>query len=271
METPDPAEASSSQSDASDLNSEASSLSDRVGSGISMGLKSLADGKRWTAGMHPVRLAVLASVLVVAAITWAIMPARETSFEAVPIEIAPAAQFRLQLSSILDGESDQLYINDFKVTSAILSQLPTRQWQDSIDSEAEFQPPLRTLLIDRGKVTDPDMAIIAAIPGLRHLRLRHSPITDASVADLVQCQTLWFINLPHCELTPAGVARLSDLSKLRQLRLGGPNLTSETAKAVSRIHSLRGIHLIGVPVNDEGLKLIADLPHLESLYLDDSS
>ena len=79
------------------------------------------------------------------------------------------------------------------------------------------------------------------------------------------------MNLPHSRLTEKGIRSLSALPKLRQLRVGSTLLGNDIGRALLEVKSLRGVHLIGVPLSDEGLKVIVQLPHLESLYLDDAA
>ncbi len=129
---------------------------------------------------------------------------------------------------------------------------------------------LGELILDGGRVTDDQVAAIAALPELWHLRLRLSPISDAGLRQLAECDTLRTLNLPQSAATAEGVAALRSLPNLRNLRLGGGRLGADVAEAISALESLRSVHLIGVPIDDPGLRKIASLPKLQSLYLDDS-
>lgn len=129
---------------------------------------------------------------------------------------------------------------------------------------------LGELILDGGRVTDRQVAAIAALPELWHLRLRQSPVGDAGLKQLAGCETLKIINLPQSMATAEGVAALQSLPNLRNLRLGGERLGADVADAIARLQSLRSVHLIGVPIDDPGLRKIASLPKLQSLYLDDS-
>ncbi|OYP38196.1 hypothetical protein CGZ80_02930 [Rhodopirellula sp. MGV] len=129
---------------------------------------------------------------------------------------------------------------------------------------------LKTLTVDRGRITDEGMRAVARLPELIHLRLRESPITDAGLREIAQHPKLQILNLPQSMVTTEGVRELAQLPSLKNLRLGSERLGPEVADAISKLESLRTLHLIGVPINDDGLKQIATLPRLSSLYLDDA-
>ncbi|MCC9600593.1 hypothetical protein LOC67_08470 [Stieleria sp. JC731] len=130
---------------------------------------------------------------------------------------------------------------------------------------------LKTLIVDRGVVSDQSIAAISQLPSLVHLRLRESPISDQGLQQLAKHPKLQILNLPQCAATAEGVQQLSQMPSLRNLRLGGDSLGADVAEAVSELEGLRSLHLIGVPVDDQGLRSIASLPRLTSLYLDDAS
>lgn len=170
----------------------------------------------------------------------------------------PEATVATQLAAGRSGQSDRL---EFRATV-----IDDRAFE-AIGGKDTW---LKTVIADRGKVTDEGLKSIAALPHLTHLRLRQSPISDVGMRLLAEAPKLQILNLPQCDATAEGVASLASLESLRNLRLGGTRLTAETAPAIGQLKSLRALHLIGVPIDDAGLREIAALPHLRSLYLDDA-
>ncbi len=143
----------------------------------------------------------------------------------------------------------------------------------AIDEDLEAlrdQTGIRTLIVDEGIITDAGMSAIGSLTNLVHLRLRQSPISDEGLKQLLTLQNLRVLNLPQADISAAGIESLAALMRLRQLRVGG-NGRNDISRMVSRLGNLRAIHLINVPVTDESLKLMCEMPHLESLYLDNPS
>lgn len=183
-----------------------------------------------------------------------------------PVESAPtpttkytldADRFTALIKEVREEGLEVVHVYDFKVNDQLCEQL------SALSS-------VRTLILDRGDVTDAAMPVIGSLPNLQHLRLRLSPISDRGLEALAECDSLWRLNLPHSRVTAKGLRSLQSLPRLRQLRLGTTRAGNEVCRTIAKIESLREIHLIGINVTDEGMKLLAEMPNLESLYLDDS-
>lgn len=166
-------------------------------------------------------------------------------------------QIKEQLEQVIAGKADSINISDVV----------------AIDEDLEVlrnQLGIRTLIIDEGIITDAGLNAIGSLTNLVHLRLRQSPISDEGLKHLLSLQNLRVLNLPQADVSIAGIESLTALTKLRQLRIGG-NGRSDISRKVSLLNNLRAIHLINVPVTDESLKLMCEMPHIESLYLDNPS
>ncbi|TWU47085.1 leucine-rich repeat domain-containing protein [Rubripirellula reticaptiva] len=203
-------------------------------------------------------LASLLAVALVGILIWTSM-GRGDSDDESKLAIAPAILFDDLCEKVLaDPELSKVHVTEFEVDDSMVEKLAPLEL-------------VKTVIFDKGAVTDAAMPTIAALPQLQQLRLRLSPITDEGFRELSKSPTLMFLNLPQCECTSEGIKSLASMPRLRSLRVGSPHLTNESAREIAKIKTLRTIHLIKVPITDEGLKLLAEMPQLESLYLDDSS
>jgi len=215
--------------------------------------------EEWSLRQRRSRLLAL-SLIALAAMTVCVWSIGQYRQSAAPgsVDLAPRVRFESLLEAFRREDGDTFRVTDYEVNDQMIEAIAGNE-------------SIETLILDRGVITDEGIDVIASLPNLRYLRLRNSPIGDEGIRRLAESPTLWYLNLPQAECTSAGLAMLAETPALRQLRIGSPNLGNDAARAIEQIRSLRGVHLIGVPLTDEGVKRIAGLPHLESLYLDDSA
>ena len=176
--------------------------------------------------------------------------------EVVEWQAEPQELLSEQVLAVKSGESDTIELSKALVIDEELESL--RGLEN-----------LRILILDAGIITDAGMPAIATLPNLIHLRIRQSLITDAGIRAILGLRNLRVLNLPQANLSLAGIESLKQLERLRQLRLGGDG-TTDLSRAVAKLTQLRALHLIDIAVSDEGLRAIAEIPHLESLYLDNA-
>ncbi|HEV7403148.1 MAG TPA: c-type cytochrome domain-containing protein [Chthoniobacteraceae bacterium] len=87
---------------------------------------------------------------------------------------------------------------------------------------------LNTVELDLGgtKVSDEQLAPVAALANLTVLNLSQTPVGDAALEHVVKLEKLTTLNLYGTRITDAGLAKLTQLKGLRQLYLAGTGVTA---------------------------------------------
>jgi Leucine-rich repeat (LRR) protein len=119
------------------------------------------------------------------------------------------------------------------------------------------------------KMTDAQLAVVAAIAGLEGLSLQdNEQITDAGVAHLRRAVRLKQLDLASLEnVTNRGLAHLAGLKDLQQLHLSEMELKDEGTKPLAALKQLRTLHLDGCALTDAGLARLSELKELRELSL----
>lgn len=128
---------------------------------------------------------------------------------------------------------------------------------------------LRVVRLDGGRLDAAATRALGSLPHLEQLHLRGVQLDDAALDALQPAANLRVLNLAGSALSAAAIERLQRLPQLRQLRLQIAGGDATYATAVSRLQRLRAVHLIDIAIDNETLKPVAELPHLESLYIDE--
>jgi hypothetical protein len=114
------------------------------------------------------------------------------------------------------------------------------------------------------KITDAELAPVAALPRTAHLNLRGTEVTDAGLAHLKDLKGLTKLHLEKTKVTDAGLAHLSGLENLEYLNLYGTAVGDEGLKALVPLKKLKKLYLWETKVTDAGVAALkAELPELK--------
>ena len=184
--------------------------------------------------------------------------ARPVTEAGEPIATLPELSFGEQLERVRNGTSDRIEITKTEISDQEFSQV--RELHG-----------LKTLILDRGSVSDAALVHLFASISLEHLRLRESAVGDQGVTTLKGLKRLRILNLPEAAFSDEGLRVICQFPSLELLRFGSSRVTDEGLKFLPELKSLRFLHLINVPITDKGLKSLETIHSLESFYLDGSS
>lgn len=173
-----------------------------------------------------------------------------------PSSPPPTPTFVQQVESVRSGEIDSIHVTSERITDDDLAKLAALTG-------------LRELLVEDADVTAAGLEHLTALESLEHLRLRGTPIDNDAMAVIAKCRNLTRLNTPNGTFTDDALAFFSG-HKLELLRFGGPNVTDNGMATIANMKTLRFLHLIGVPITDEGLTYLEIMTDLESCYLDDA-
>ena len=186
---------------------------------------------------------------------WDARPATETGES---VTAPPELSFGEQLERVRKGTSDRI-----EITQTVIS-------DDELAQVRELHA-LKTLILDRGNVSDAGLVHLSTNTTLEHLRLRESAVGDQGVAALKGLGQLRILNLPDAAFSDEGLRRICQFPSLELLRFGSSRVSDEGMGYLANLKSLRFLHLINVPVTDKGLKPLEKMIRLESFYLDGSN
>ena len=124
------------------------------------------------------------------------------------------------------------------------------------------------MYIWHAKVSDPDLANLAAFPQLRKLSLSHTAITDGGLAYLRGLAELQELTLFDVAVTDAGLAHIEGLSKLRDLDLAATDITDAGLVQLAGLSHLETLSLHNTAITGAGLGHLRGLGRLRELQVD---
>ncbi|MFK7779425.1 MAG: hypothetical protein QM501_15075 [Gimesia sp.] len=131
--------------------------------------------------------------------------------------------------------------------------------KDSFVIEVDFR---------NANIDDSALQGIEGLSRLRSLLLNKTKITDAALEPVGKIQTLENLDLRDCSLNNKALSHLTGLSKLKALRLSGNSDIDDDAMAdVNKLTNLKALMLDFLWVSGDGLTQLKDLNKLEELYL----
>lgn len=126
---------------------------------------------------------------------------------------------------------------------------------------AEEAAALTVLDLSGAKVSDADLALLAALPALETLNLRGTEVTDAGLIELRALPNLSALDLRATHVSGAGLPRLP-ADRLLALHLTDTQVKGQDLWRLPAMRKLEVLKLNGLDVADSSL---ADLPFLPSL------
>jgi hypothetical protein len=136
----------------------------------------------------------------------------------------------------------------------------------AIDPVAPTHPVLGVDL-HHTRVTDAELALLAALPRLRSLTLSGTAVTDASLNTVAGLSGLQTLLLNETRVTDAGLVQLQRLPDLKVLSLYHTQVTDEGLAALKDVKNLQDLTLSGPRITDRGLAHLAGVRNLRHLYL----
>jgi hypothetical protein len=113
---------------------------------------------------------------------------------------------------------------------------------------------------------DAECKWLANMPRLKSLGVERTKITDGGAGSLARCKNLRSLNLSGCHVTDQAVGALSESLSLTGINLDHTLVTGESLRYLSKMPSIQTISIWGCPVSDADLKPLANCPAL--YYLD---
>lgn len=200
---------------------------------------------------------VMISLAIALGIVWAFRMRQVVNRWQPVVQAQPTVPtFQTMLNHLVSSGDDSIRLADFDSSAESVAALC------SVER-------LRVIRLDGGQLDAAATAAFAQLPHLEQLHLRDVTLDDSGLNAFRPAAHLRVLNLAATDVSADAIRGLNDLPKLRQLRLQVRGGSSDYALAVARLTNLRAVHLIGIAVDNDTLKPIVDLPHLESLYIDD--
>lgn len=116
------------------------------------------------------------------------------------------------------------------------------------------------------KVTNTDLAHLAAMPGLTSLNLRGTEVTDAGLRHLAALPNLQFVTLRGAQVTGAGFANLP--VSLLHVDLTDTPVGATGWHALPPLPNMATLKLNRVPVTDADLEMLVRWPQVRHLEID---
>jgi hypothetical protein len=126
---------------------------------------------------------------------------------------------------------------------------------------------VRLVRFSRPKVTDEDLAPIAAFTNLEYLAVVCPLVTDAGLAPIARLTNLDTLLLSESGVTDPGLAHLAGLEKLERLYLADTAITDAGLAHLAPLEELKTLSLARTKVRGPGLADLASLTNLEHLDL----
>lgn len=114
---------------------------------------------------------------------------------------------------------------------------------------------------------DAECKWLANMPRLKSLGVERTKITDGGAGSLARCKNLRSLNLSGCHVTDQAVGALSESLSLTGINLDHTLVTGESLRYLSKMQSIQTISIWGRPVSDADLKPLANCPALYCLDL----
>lgn len=104
-----------------------------------------------------------------------------------------------------------------------------------------------------GKITDAELAPLAALPKTAQINLRGREITNAGLVYLKDLKGLTRLHLEKTKITDDGLQSLTGLENLEYLNLYGTEVTDAGLKHLEGLKKLRKVYLWQTKVTDAGV------------------
>ncbi len=111
---------------------------------------------------------------------------------------------------------------------------------------------------------------LTSMPRLKSLWVERTKITDGGAGSLAHCKNLRNLNLSGCHVTDQTVRALSESLSLNSIYLENTLVTGESLGYLSKMPSIQEISISGCPVADADLRPLANCPALYYLDLSDT-
>jgi outer membrane protein assembly factor BamB len=125
-----------------------------------------------------------------------------------------------------------------------------------------------TLRLDKAKIDDSDMPLVARLTELHDITFNNQPITDVGLAHISKLTDLRSLSLINTRITNDGLKHISGLSALENLFLRETAVSDAGLKHLSGLGAMRQLRLQGLDVTDAGLQHLAGLTELRLLFLE---
>ncbi len=119
--------------------------------------------------------------------------------------------------------------------------------------------------LNRSKVGDADLAVLANFPDLLELDIRQSAVTDAGLVHLRGLAKLRSLNLFRNNITNAGVAGLMAFADMETLLIGGTKVDDAGLVEIAKLTKLKKLSVFQTAVSDASLARFEALKSLRIL------
>lgn len=161
-----------------------------------------------------------------------------------------------------------VFLREGKVVEVQLNR--ARVDDDSLTLVALF-PELTDISLEETPITDRGLAHLSKLRKVEWLNLYRTKIGDAGLESLSHIGSLKFLPIGETGVTDKGLEHLRGLSDLEYLGLRATKITDTGLDTVARLTTLRGLHVGETKVTDRGVQKLASLTKLEKLWLNETS
>jgi len=103
------------------------------------------------------------------------------------------------------------------------------------NANLEIFSPVRTLNLERSRVTDAGLVSLGGLDDLISLDLDRTKVTDAGLQHLKDFTQLQWLSLQHTQVSDVGIEHLKGLSQLKMLDLSGTQVSEQGLEEFRRI------------------------------------
>ncbi len=133
---------------------------------------------------------------------------------------------------------------------------------------------LEELMLEDAALNDDVLGELARnLRGLRRLTLRNAPhVTDHGIAELISLSELTHLTLIDLQVSGQALPTITELPVLVSLDLRkSQNIRGDGLAALGDAPKLKEVKVGGLGIDDAAMAIVANLPHLESLTIEDAS
>ncbi len=133
-----------------------------------------------------------------------------------------------------------------------------------------YLSPLKKLIdlsLNRARISDEHLSVVADLPELITVELESTNITDEALKYFKECRKLIQLHLNDTQVTDRGIGCLAALSELKLLALEGTGITDGGFEHLKKIQNLQTIDLSNTAVTGARLKVLSELQKLSVLDL----
>lgn len=161
--------------------------------------------------------------------------------------------------------------DDYFRTAIVVNLTKAPVGDDDLGDLAALLPYIRSLRLDRSRVTDKGLQNLETFTRLESLTLNFSGVTDAGLESIAKCTKLRHLELQGTQISDEGIGKLEDLARLEVLCLDFTAVTDAGMVCIAKHANLRDLMLTRTSITDEGLKCLSALRKLEKLGLMDTA